>query len=95
MKKSLDLSSIAKSITHFFGRYHALIFFILIGSLLAVGLLITISIVTATDSVSPEDTATTVQGFDENTIDRIDSLKNANDKLEPLPNGRVNPFYDE
>ncbi len=91
MKADLNIQQLSAGISHFFHRYHILVFVILvIGGLATATFLLSQTISEATSTVqSPTQT-----GFDTETIKKIDALRGEGDASSPLtlPSGRTNPF---
>lgn len=95
MKQSLDIKSIQSSLSQLFGRFHTIIFFLVIGISLifciySLLLILNQSSVIDEASVSHIDT-----NFDTQTIKRVDELKSSNSNSQfQLPAGRTNPFVE-
>lgn len=92
MKSELSLQQITRGVSHFLHRYHILIFTIFVLGGLSVT---TYMLYQATTSAQPTSNATS-SSFDQQTIDRIGTLRSASDAPTPinLPAGRVNPFQE-
>ena len=96
MKQSIDLSTIGKSISAFFGRYHTIVFFLIISSALVACITIIMTIIglsTSTDSAATEQL---YRSFDEQTMERLGELRDAGSGgTLKLPDGvRTNPFSE-
>ena len=92
MQQSLNLTQIQKSAGQFLHRYHVLIFVLtVIGGLSLATFMINQAINTAQP---PATTTEGVGGFDNDTMDKVKSLRKPTEDPDPLvlPNGRVNPF---
>lgn len=93
----ISLTAIQKNLAHFIRRYHVLIFTVTVlgGLVFVVWSLNTIiaSSSTATD-YTPAGAST---GFDQETIDRVNSLKSRDEKASELDlsQGRTNPFIEK
>ncbi len=95
MNQSLDLASIGKSISNFFGRFHAILFLILIAGAITYCMFSIISIIDLS-SRADASSKTISSSFDQKTIERVDQLE-SRDKNTPIDiptNQRVNPFVD-
>lgn len=90
-----DLSALPKQLGKFLGRYHLVLFVILVvGSMSVVVLLINESLSASTDISDIKSTAQTT--LDQATIDRVNALSPAQDQQPlQLPAGqRTNPFVE-
>lgn len=95
MKNSLDINQILEKVSHFFAKFHAIMFFVLVGGALAAALLVVVSIVGSSGNTDMSATDTVNQTFDEDTMKKIGELRDVSSGLEPLPSGRINPLSDE
>ncbi|MCB9820213.1 hypothetical protein H6796_02860 [Candidatus Nomurabacteria bacterium] len=85
----------------FFARFHYLIFFVIVGALVAIAILTIISITGGSSgpgqTVDPaaQNPTSATSGFDKETIEALDRLsaKDA-DTNTSLPGGRINPFVE-
>lgn len=87
-----SIAPLQKSITHFFGRFHFMIFIVSIAAGLALAIFFLNSAIASSDpssTIAPNSTIT----FDQATIDRLNKLQEPGQPTENLtPNGRVSPF---
>lgn len=95
MKQSHIVKQVhSNSLTVFFGRYHALLFFLILSAGICVALFMLLRIV---NSSNPGDTAADAQrintSFDETTIERLRELSD-DTTSSSTPSGRVNPFVE-
>lgn len=95
MKNSLDISKFLEQLSHFFAKFHAIIFFVIVGGALAAALLIVVSIVNSSSNTDTATVETISQAFDEETMKKVDALRDVSGALDPLPSGRINPLSDE
>lgn len=96
MNSSPSLSSITAPLGHFFGKYHATVFFTFITLLLAGAIL---SLYLTTQSTTATDTTTgdvISSEFDTKTADEIQKLRESNQATSDLvyPSPRSNPFIE-
>ena len=91
MKSDLNLHAIGPAVSHFFHRYHIILFVIFVVGGLATA---TFFLSQALTSATTETTTTAQSGFDTKTIDNIKALRSTKDPSTPLtmPSGRTNPF---
>ena len=93
MKSSdLPLQQVTRGIAHFLHRYHILIFtFFVLG-----GLSFATFMLYRATTEAQSTSSTTPGSFDQKTIERIGTLRSANDAPTPieLPAGRTNPFQE-
>ena len=98
MKQSLDLSSIGKSFSHFFGRYHSIIFFLVIGAGLMICLALIINTIGLSNMTDPSMAQIENTSFDEDTISRLKELDSSEvsmgDFEKMFDQGRSNPFVE-
>lgn len=89
-----QFKQLGKSIANLLHRYHVILFVIAaIGSLAVATFFLNNVII----SSSASDEAQTYQGFDKNTIEKIDSFKTAEEQQasgETAPKGKRNPFVE-
>lgn len=91
MKTELSLESLQKSMSHFFSRFHFIIFFVFVSG----GLVIAIYFLNAAIASSDPSNATAASSsaFDQATIDRLQKLSEPGTKTRSIqPQGRVSPF---
>ena len=95
MNASLSLSSLSTALSKFFNKYHAMIFFTVIGLLLAAAILMLYLSLQSTDTVD-ESTTMISSSFDQETADRIQRLRESNESRADLvfPSPRSNPFVE-
>lgn len=94
MKNDLSLSTMLGGVSTFFKRYHVTMFVILVlGSLIAVAFVLNGII-----QHSPDEAAATssAQIFNQETIDKLESLRTAEEQPSnpPVPLGNRNPFVE-
>jgi hypothetical protein len=98
MKQSLDLSVISKSLSHFFGRYHSILFFLVIGAGLMACLALIINTINLSNLTDPSMAQVENTTFDEDTMSRLKELDSAetsmNDFEKLFDQGRSNPFVE-
>ncbi|MDB5177951.1 MAG: hypothetical protein JWO61_334 [Candidatus Saccharibacteria bacterium] len=93
MEIRISLSSIKNSLGSFFGRYHFIIFFVLIVTGLSTGILSLYSAIQLSDQANGYTSQENNTSFDQDTIKRLRNLKDSNQQTEKLPTtGRVSPF---
>lgn len=92
-----SLSSLTTPISHFFGKYHATIFFtaiilLLAGSILSLYLTTTQSLSTQVTGENEIVSST----FDDKTAEQIQELRESNESTSDLvyPSSRSNPFVE-
>jgi hypothetical protein len=90
---NISLTSITKSLSNFFKRYHFIIFVVfIVGSASYVILLIN-NTVALSDESNGYTSKQNDSSFDEDTIKRLRELKGNDQETEKLPaTGRVSPF---
>lgn len=96
MNTSLSLDQIKKSLSKFFKRYHLVIFVVVvIGGMIVVMFMLNNTIQSSSDTTLINDTPTNA-GFDQETIDKLESLNMNSGNSQPLdfPSGRINPFVE-
>ena len=94
---NLTPASLKTAFSHFLGRFHMLIFTIIVLGGLTVCMFLINGIISQTGNSSNTSDATPTQDFDQATIDRIKQLHTAGDSSSAplnLPSGRINPFVD-
>lgn len=88
----LSLGPLQKSLSGFFGRFHFIIFFVLV----AAGLMTAIYVLNGAIASSDPSNTTTTSGastFDQATIDRIRQLRTPDQETRKIQaEGRINPF---
>lgn len=92
----ISLASIKKGFTHFIGRFHVVIFVIVVlGGLTVIIFLLNNVILTSSDSTGYTPTGVSAD-FDQTTIDRIEQLKTRTETSGQLDlsKGRTNPFVE-
>ena len=91
MKADIDLKKLTLSVSHFFHRYHIIIFVVIVLNGLSFATFLLYSVVIES-STPVADTGNTT--FDQATIDKLSNLRGTNDTNTPiiLPSGRTNPF---
>jgi hypothetical protein len=98
MKQSIDISNIGKSLSHFLGRYHSILFFLIIGLGLMICLTLIINTISLSNTTDPSNAQIESTSFDEETMSRLkelDSSKASTDDFEKLfDQGRSNPFVE-
>lgn len=97
MNKKSPSASVSKVFMSALRRFHLTIFFVLIVSLLAGGVLMVNQIVTEGELASDGYKSSIDAGsIDEATLQRIQSLHQSGETVEPtpLPDGRINPFSE-
>lgn len=89
----ISLDSIKKTIISILERFHVIIFTIFAaGSLIVVMFMLNVII---QDSSSDNTTLPAQSGFDQATIDKVNSLRSSDEPAEPLNlSGRTNPFVE-
>lgn len=94
---NISLDAITKPLAYFFGRFHAVIFVVLVVGGLAVAVLILSDVVqSSTNTIQTSTDTISGSSFDQATIERIDKLKTSDDNAGELvlPPGRINPFVE-
>lgn len=92
----ISFTSLKKTITNFFVRYHVVIFSVIVIGGLSVVVLILNSIITSASDTSNYVPAGSSATFDEATIKRVNELKARSETGGNLtfPEGRINPFVE-
>lgn len=87
----MNMSSVSRAISHFFHRFHVLVFTVFVLGGLAVATMLLYQTVQSTNQITPD---ATVQPFDQETIDKIKQYKTSDENTGELklPAGRTNPF---
>lgn len=97
MKSSISLDQLPKKFIKFANRYHLVIFVVtVIGGMIIVMFMLNNTIQSSTNGELINNQVTNT-GFDQETIDKLESLKSFNsDALKGLdfPSGRINPFVE-
>ena len=95
MNSSLSLSSITAPVTKFLEKYHATLFFTVIGLLLA-GAILTLYVSIQTSETVVPSTEVISSNFDQETADKIKDLRDSNESSRDLvfPSPRSNPFVE-
>lgn len=90
----IDLGSIGPKLSRFLYRFHVVLFVVIvIGGMAIVMFLLNQSIIKATDTT--DVIAPVAQPFDQDTIDRLNQLDDANNSSSiDFPDGRINPFSE-
>lgn len=90
----LSFPIIKENITHFFGRYHYLIFFVLVVTGLSVSMFILNQTIVASDNTNGYTPNTAEVEFDTAAINKLRELRNTDEQTSQLDfsNGRINPF---
>lgn len=92
---NLSLIGIKRTLFHVLGRYHIVIFVVVVLG----GLAVAVFLLNNTVNSSSEDTTYTSplsSSFDQQTIKRVEQLKTTNESSAPLDlsHGRTNPFVE-
>lgn len=93
MKSDISIDAIKQRLTHVLGRYHFLLFFIVLSAGIGAAILFLNSAIAKSDEANGYTSNVNTINFDTQTIDRIRKLKSqeqATDQIES--NGRTNPF---
>lgn len=96
MKNSASTDQILRKLYKFTHRYHLVIFVVLvIGGMIIVMFMLNNTIQSSTDTNHIDETPVQT-GFDQETIEKLESLKMNSGASEPLkfPSGRINPFVE-
>lgn len=95
MKNSLSIDQIRQSIGSFFARYHGILYFIVVASMLGFAILTVLGIIETSGDTNAKNVQPVSGAFDESTIDKLKQLNTTNQQRPlTLPNGRVNPFSE-
>lgn len=95
MKQSLDLKSIQSNLGQLFGRFHTIIFFLVIGISLIVCIYSLLLILNESSTIDQASVSHINTDFDTQTIKRVDELKSSDSNAQfQLPAGRTNPFVE-
>ena len=91
MKADIDFKKLNLAVSHFFHRYHIIIFVIVVLNGLSFATFLLYRVVIASASPAQDTTST---AFDQATIDKLSKLRSSDDSSSPLslPSGRTNPF---
>lgn len=92
----ISFDTIKKSFLGFIGRYHMVVFaVVVIGGLALVVFMLNNIIISSSTSTDYTPAGTSVS-FDQETIDRVNSLKSRDEASEQLDlsQGRTNPFVE-
>ena len=92
---TIDFYIINKKIVAFFSRFH-MVTFALVASILFILAIVLLATVVESATATPTDVSSTISGFDEKTIDKINNLRDSsggNAQLQ-LPSPRSNPFSE-
>ena len=95
--KDIKLPPIHLILKRFFGRYHVVTFTIVIIGGLAVTTYLLNVVVTSASEATATGVETTVPGFDESTIERVNNLSESSGEGKTLDfpqNKRTNPFTE-
>lgn len=94
----MDISFIAikKAFLGFIGRYHMVLFTVIVLGGLAVVVFMLNNIIISSSTSTDYTPAGTSGAFDQQTIDRVNSLKSRDEAAEQLDlsRGRTNPFIE-
>lgn len=93
---NLSLDTIRSGFSAFFGRFHLVLYVIVVGGGLAVAVFFIYQIIIQATDISIADSQP-VSTFDQATIEKLESLNASADNIKPLElpeNQRVNPFVD-
>lgn len=89
----LSFTTIKKSLSSFFKRYHFIIFIVYIMGSASYVILIINNTVALSDESNGYTSEENKTSFDEDTINRLRGLKDGSQETEKLPvTGRVSPF---
>ena len=92
---SIDFKSIGKGVAHFFERFHAILFFLLVSCSLIGCIAVVLAIITLSGEAAESDGDRVNQTFDQKTIERLGELRSKDQGGSlTLPEGRVNPFAE-
>lgn len=94
---NISSNSIKKIIPAIIGRFHMVIFVVLVFGGLAVAVMILNNIIqSSTSTAIPQTAAELSASFDQDTIKRIEKLKTSTELNNDLvlPPGRINPFVE-
>lgn len=96
MKQSISLSSLTDGIQKFFAKYHSIIFFVVIGALLGVALVMVLAAINYTLPQNEASANSVNTSFDETTIKRLRQLSNPSSQPEDvtLDIRRATPFSE-
>lgn len=92
---SFSPHSIGRTVSRFFERFHIVLFVVIVvGGIAVVIYLLYLTTLSAIDV--PATTAVPSSSFDQDTIDKLESLSEKSGGGEPLdlPSTRTNPFID-
>ena len=80
----------------FIGKHHAVLFTTLLCLLLGIAVLSLEQVLAASNDPTSDATPSTIDTFDQSTIDKIKQLHNSSDLSAPLtfPTPRANPFAE-
>lgn len=95
MNQSLDFAAIGTSLANFLKRFHAILYFVLVGIGIGICMITIISIINLSSQADATSEAIS-STFDQKTIDRIRQLE-SRDNTTPIDiptNQRTNPFVD-
>lgn len=93
---SPQLYLLAANFRNFIKRHHAIMYISLLGLLVAFAIVALFQALTVAFE-KPINTASSIQGFDKKTVDRIKNLHNSTDSSAGslvLPSPRANPFSE-
>ena len=95
MKQSIDFSSITNSLSRFFGRFHGIIFFLIVGISLISAMYVIVTIINISGTTASID-STISPTFDEATLKRVGELNDSDSQNTSFefPSGRTNPFVE-
>lgn len=95
---NISSNSTTKLITFVLGRFHAVLFVIVVFGGLSVAVLILSGILQSSSEKSTGEVTGELNAlFDQDTVKRIEKLKSSEDSSYDLvlPEGRINPFVEE
>ena len=93
MKSDLSLDTIKSFFSHAIGRYHFIIFFLVVGTGVGAAVILLNTAIAKSDDSNGYTSNVNTINFDNQTIERVRKLKSqdqATDRVES--NGRTNPF---
>ncbi len=89
----LSIEPLQKSTTRLFGRFHFIIFFILIAAGLFIAIYLLNDAIASSDPANNPTAAVDTTVFDQVAIDRLNQLKEPGQTTNKIQvNGRINPF---
>jgi len=89
----ISLTSIKNGLSHFFNRYHFIIFFVFSIGGISIGILLLNNAIVSSDNANGYTSTVNDTTFDQDTIKRLEALKEPGQETEKLPlSGRTSPF---